>query len=151
MVPFLAFSQEIPEENMINEPADTTQTFIKIWNLTEDFAVMRDKEIDTMKTQFQIYDPVFSNSIANAFLGNTGLQTQNLIFFNREEQPDFFFMRPSQLNSLLARTLRAAPTGLRMKPAAAVRRSAPPLSSSPVSLQTYYYISYILFSSSSRS
>jgi hypothetical protein len=94
IVPFLAFSQEIPEENMINEPVDTTKAFVKIWNLTEDFTVMRDIEIDTMKTQFQIYDPVFSNSIANAFLGNTGLQTQNIIFFNREKQADFFFMRP---------------------------------------------------------
>ena len=94
MVPFLAFSQEIPEDNLINEPVDTTKTFVKIWNLSEDFAVMRDKEIDTMKTQFQIYDPVFSNSIVNTFLGNTGLQTQNKIYFNREKQPDFFFMRP---------------------------------------------------------
>jgi len=91
---YLAFSQEIPEENLIQERADTTKAFIKIWNLTEDFAVMRDKEIDTMKTQFQIYDPVFSNSIANTFLGNTGLQTQNLIYFNQEKRPGFFFMRP---------------------------------------------------------
>ena len=90
----LAFSQEIPEENLISERADTTKAFIKIWNLTEDFAVMRDKEIDTMKTQFQIYDPIFSNSIANTFLGNTGLQTQNLIYFNQEKRPGFFFMRP---------------------------------------------------------
>ena len=94
ILPYLAFSQEIPEENLISERTDTTKAFIKIWNLTEDFAVMRDKEIDTMKTQFQIYDPVFSNSIANTFLGNTGLQTQNLIYFNQEKRPDFFFMRP---------------------------------------------------------
>ena len=94
ILPFLAFSQEIPEENLISERADTTKAFIKIWNLTEDFAVMRDKEIDTMKTQFQIYDPVFSNGIANAFLGNSGLQTQNLIYFNQEKRPGFFFMRP---------------------------------------------------------
>ncbi len=94
ILPYLAFSQEIPEENLISERTDTTKAFIKIWSLTEDFAVMRDKEIDTMKTQFQIYDPVFSNSIANAFLGNTGLQTQNLIYFNQEKRPGFFFMRP---------------------------------------------------------
>jgi hypothetical protein len=101
IVPFLALSQEIPEEIITKKPvdtteafADTTEAFVKIWNLTEDFAVMRDKEIDTMKTQFQIYDPVFSNSIANAFLGNTGLQTRNIIYFNHEKQPDFFFMRP---------------------------------------------------------
>ncbi len=94
ILPYLAFSQEIPEENLISERTDTTKAFIKIWNLTEDFAVMRDKEIDTMKTQFQIYDPVFSNSIANTFLGNTGLQTQNLIYFNQEKRPGFFFMRP---------------------------------------------------------
>jgi hypothetical protein len=94
MVPFFVFSQEIPEESMINKSVDTTKAFVKIWNLIEDFAVMRDKQIDTMKTQFQIYNPVFSNSIANAYLGNMGLQTQNLIFFNREKQPEFFFMRP---------------------------------------------------------
>ncbi|KPL12369.1 MAG: hypothetical protein AMS26_18175 [Bacteroides sp. SM23_62] len=94
LIPFFTYPQETPEENMASEPVDTTQAFVKIWNLTEDFAVMRDKKIDTMKTQFQIYDPVFSNSIANAFLGNTGLQTQNLIYFNQEKQPDFFFMRP---------------------------------------------------------
>jgi hypothetical protein len=94
ILPYLAFSQEIPEENLISERTDTTKAFIKIWSLTENFAVMRDKEIDTMKTQFQIYDPVFSNSIANTFLGNTGLQTQNLIYFNQEKRPDFFFMRP---------------------------------------------------------
>jgi hypothetical protein len=94
MVPCLVFSQEIPEYDMTRKPVDTTKAFVKIWNLTEDFAVMRDKDIDTMKTQFQIYDPVFSNSIANAFLGNTGLQTWNIIYFNREKQPEFFFMRP---------------------------------------------------------
>jgi hypothetical protein len=94
LFPFLAYSQAIPEGIDTIQPVDTTKTFVKIWNLIEDYAVMRDKEIDTMKTQFQIYDPVFSNSIANAFLGNTGLQTQNLIYFNQEKQPDFFFMRP---------------------------------------------------------
>ena len=94
LLPFLAFSQETPEGIDTIEPVDTTKAFVKIWNLTEDFAVMRDREVDTMKTQFQIYDPVFSNSIANAFLGNTGLQTRNLIYFNQEKQPDFFFMRP---------------------------------------------------------
>lgn len=94
LFPILAFPQAMPEAARINEPADTTKAFIKIWNLTEDFAVMRDRKIDTMKTQFQVYDPVFSQSVASAFLGNTGLQTRNLIYFNEEEQPDFFFMRP---------------------------------------------------------
>ncbi len=94
IIPFFAYPQETPEENGANEPSDTTHAFVKIWNLTEDFAVMRDKKIDTLKTQFQIYDPVFSHSIANDFLGNTGLQSQNKIYFNQEKQPEFFFMRP---------------------------------------------------------
>lgn len=94
MLPLLSFSQEIPEGNKTHEGVDTTKAFVRIWNLTEDFAVMRDKAIDTMKTQFQVYDPVYRNSIANAFLGNTGLQTRNLIYFNQDQHPDFFFLRP---------------------------------------------------------
>ena len=90
LIPFRVFSQGIPEKDTIRIPVDTTKTFVKIWNLTEDFAVMRDRGIDTMKTQFQIYDPVFRNSIASAFIGNTGLQTQNLIYFNQEKQPGFY-------------------------------------------------------------
>jgi hypothetical protein len=70
IIPLLTFSQEVPDENTTEEPFDSTKTFVKI------------------------YDPVYSNSIANAFLGNTGLQTHNLIYFNRDRQPDFFFMRP---------------------------------------------------------
>ncbi len=94
MLPLVAFTQENVDRIDTIAPFDSTHTFVKIWNLTEDFAVMRDKNIDTMKTGFQIYDPVFRNSIANSFLGNTGLQTQNKIYFNSEIEPDFFFMRP---------------------------------------------------------
>ncbi len=94
MIPFLVFSQDIPKKIPAEQVDDTTHTFVKIWNLTEDFAVMRDKKIDTMMTAFQIYDPVFSNSISNSFLGNMGLQTRNNLYFNKEKQPDYFFIRP---------------------------------------------------------
>ncbi len=84
-VPYLALSQEVP---------DSTPAFVKTWILTEDFTTIQDFHFDTIQTGFQIFNPVYRNSISNAYLGNLGLQSRNNLYFNNDRQPGFFFLSP---------------------------------------------------------
>jgi hypothetical protein len=96
IIPLLGFSQEEstePQENQ--EEADTTApAFVKTWRLVEDFTTIQDFHFDTLQTNFQIFHPVYRNSISNAYLGNLGLQSHNNLYFNDDRQPGFFFLRP---------------------------------------------------------
>ncbi len=68
--------------------------FVRTWTMAEDFTVLEDYRMDTAQTGFQVDNPVFKTSISQAFLGGHALQTRNNIYFNREIQPEFFFLRP---------------------------------------------------------
>ncbi len=73
---------------------DTVPQFVRTWTMAEDFTVMRTHTMDTALTGFQVFNPIYKNSISQAFLGNLGLQTRNNLYFNKDPRPEFFFLRP---------------------------------------------------------
>ena len=85
---------EVQEKREIRELPDTAPNFVRTWIMTEDFTVMQDYRMDTAQTEFQVFNPVYNSSISQSFLGNIGLQTRDNLYFNRDLQPDFFFLRP---------------------------------------------------------
>ncbi|MFC2080961.1 putative porin [Bacteroidota bacterium] len=92
--PVLLLMLLIPVLGFAQEAADTAPKFVRTWIMTEDFTVMEDYRMDTAQTGFQISYPVFRSSISQAFLGNNGLQTRNNLYFNRDPQTEYFFLRP---------------------------------------------------------
>jgi hypothetical protein len=72
---------------------DTTPAFIKTWRLVEDFTTMEDFTFDTAQNTFQIYNPLYRNSISNAYLGNLGLRGQNKLYFNDDPGTGFLFLQ----------------------------------------------------------
>jgi hypothetical protein len=93
IAPFTVYSQR-PGTSAEVAAADTAPAFVRTWSLVEDFTTMKDFQFDTMQTGFQIFHPVYRNSYSNAYLGNLGLQSKNNLYFNKEVQPGFLFMRP---------------------------------------------------------
>ncbi len=87
-------SQDMPEGMNIQAKQDTVPNFVKTWIMAEDFTVMLNHEMDTAQTGFQVSSPVYRNSISQAYLGNIGLQTRDNLYFNRNLQTDYFFLRP---------------------------------------------------------
>ncbi len=77
--------------DILTEP-DTTPAFIKTWRLEEDFTTMIDYSFDTLQNSFQLYNPVYRNSISNSYLGNLGLQSRNNLYFNQDQKTGFLFM-----------------------------------------------------------
>nr|WP_321453320.1 putative porin [uncultured Carboxylicivirga sp.] len=63
-------------------------TFIKpdvrAWHLKDGFTHADTTAVDTMTTGFQIYNPIYKKSIANAYLGNINTAYQAMIFEDRE-------------------------------------------------------------------
>ena len=87
-------SQDTLRSKMSLVRQDTAPNFVRTWIMTEDFTVMQDYPMDTAQTRFQVSNPVYKNSIAQAYLGNLGLQTQDMIYFTSYNQPAYFFLRP---------------------------------------------------------
>ena len=77
VVPLLVFSQrerssrggpgkeELARQSV--SAADTAPAFIKTWRLVEGFTTLQDFEFDTLQNTFQIYNPMYRNSISNAY------------------------------------------------------------------------------------
>ncbi len=75
-----------------DEP-DSTQAFVRTWNLEKDFIVQHDAEIDTFQQQLQLYNPVFRSSISNAYPGNVGMPAKDLIIPPEQNREEFLFLR----------------------------------------------------------
>ncbi len=73
---------------------DTTAPVARTWILTGDFMIEEEYELDTNQTSFQIYHPVYKYSVSASFLGNLGLHTKTNIFFQRDPDPDYLFLKP---------------------------------------------------------
>ena len=86
-IPCLIYSQELEltDTRAAQEAADTAPAFVKTWRLVEDFTTVQDFYFDTLQTNFQIFHPVYRNSISNAYLGNLGLQSRNNLYFNEDQ------------------------------------------------------------------
>ncbi len=90
----MAFAQEPEEESPVIRKKDTVPNFVRTWIMTEDFTVVEDYRMDTAQTGFQVSNPIYKKSISQSFLGVVGLQTRDNLYFNINDQPDYYFLRP---------------------------------------------------------
>jgi hypothetical protein len=65
---------------------------IRAWKLDDFSTTKQGVEIDTMINSFQIYNPVFRQSISSSWLGNAGLASVSNYFPDRGPYSDFFFI-----------------------------------------------------------
>ncbi len=75
-------------------PADTTAPIARVWQLKDNYSRLEDYNMDTLQTSFQIYNPVLKYSPFVSYLGNLGLQAQTHMFFQRDPDVPFLFLRP---------------------------------------------------------
>lgn len=73
---------------------DTTAAIVRTWILAEDYTLLKDARLDTNKTGFQVYNPVFRNSISNSWLGNIGLPVKNNLLYWNEKKMEYLFLEP---------------------------------------------------------
>jgi len=70
---------------------------VRAWQLKDGYTFADTTVVDTISTGFQIFNPIYRKSIANAYLGNMNTAYQSMIFENRESKYGFLFF-----NSFLA-------------------------------------------------
>lgn len=73
---------------------DTSAAVVRTWVLAEDYTLRKDFRLDTVKTGFQVYNPVYRNSICSSWLGNIGQPVKNNILYADQPDPGFLFLRP---------------------------------------------------------
>lgn len=101
-VPYIGFTQAIeefevdrqgPQEEEPEIEAIEIKPYVGKWKISENGAFQDSTEIDTLLDYFQIYHPVFINSITSSYVGNYGTPALNNDFFNRNSDMDFFFFK----------------------------------------------------------
>ena len=66
---------------------------VKNWKLKDDFSRVDTIPVDTMQTSFQIYNPVYQESIANVYLSNLGSAAQSALIEDQSLYNSFLFAR----------------------------------------------------------
>ncbi|MBL7110992.1 MAG: putative porin [Bacteroidales bacterium] len=89
-----AFGQQLADTTILDVPVDTTAPIARVWQLKDDYSRLEDYKMDTLQTSFQIYNPVLKYSPFVSHLGNLGLQAQTHMFFQRDPDVPFLFLRP---------------------------------------------------------
>jgi hypothetical protein len=74
--------------------------YVGTWKLSGYGAFQDSTALDTLLDYFQVYHPVFINSLTSTFVGNYGTPAINNDFFDRNSNIDFFFLK-SRENYLL--------------------------------------------------
>ena len=77
-----------------NAVTDTTAPVVRTWQLKDDYSRLEDYTLDTMQTSFQVYNPVFRQSICNLYLGNLGLAARTNLNFSPESDIRYLFLVP---------------------------------------------------------
>jgi hypothetical protein len=98
--PFFSYSQVFEEFDVDKEGTEKEDTkeieiypFVGSWKISEYGAFQDSTTLDTLIDNFQIYHPVFSNSITSSYVGNYGTPALNNDFFDRNFNVDFFFLK----------------------------------------------------------
>ena len=99
-VPFLGYTQafeefEVDKEGTSEEKAKAVdiKPHLGSWRIYEFGAFQDSMKLDTMLDNYQVYHPVFKNSITSSYLGNYGTPALNNDFFNRNSNVDFLFFK----------------------------------------------------------
>ncbi|HSO88846.1 MAG TPA: putative porin [Draconibacterium sp.] len=80
--------------------------YVGTWKLSEHGAFQDSMKLDTLIDNFQIYHPVFINSITSSYLGNYGNPALNNDFFDRNSNVDFFFLKSREAYLLTPATVQ---------------------------------------------
>ena len=96
----IAYSQVFEEFEVDMEGEEKTEVkvsnilpHLSSWTISEYGAFQDSTKLDTLLDNFQIYHPVFKNSITSSYVGNYGTPALNNDFFNRSSNVDFLFFR----------------------------------------------------------
>lgn len=75
-------------------PVADSSVVVSSWELTDNYTEMKRVPVDTLLTDFQIFNPIFIHSISNSYLGNLGSPAMSNIFFKHVESHNFFSVSP---------------------------------------------------------
>ena len=75
------------------EPKPDIKPYISTWNVSDYGAFQDSTKLDTLMDNYQIYHPVFKNSLTSSYVGNYGTPALNNNFFNRSSNVDFLFFK----------------------------------------------------------
>ena len=99
-VPFFSYSQVFEEFEVDKEGAEEIEIkdskiypYVGTWKISKFGAFQDSMSLDTLLDNFQVYHPVFINSITSSYVGNYGTPALNNDFFDRNSNVDFFFLR----------------------------------------------------------
>ncbi|MBN1927234.1 MAG: hypothetical protein JW798_15480, partial [Prolixibacteraceae bacterium] len=84
---------EMAESDSVMSNAETVKSEIKVWTLKNQYSTINEIELDTANLNFHNYNPIFKKSISNNYLGYLGAPYQSNIFFDREETPEYYFLK----------------------------------------------------------
>ncbi len=77
--------------NETGEKKTAPKQSVHAWKLIDDFTFADSIAVDTLTTSYQIYNPIYRNSIGNVHTGNLGAPSISSIFEDRRQRPDFIF------------------------------------------------------------
>ncbi len=100
LIPYRNYSQVFEEFEVDKEGTEKQEPkksnikpYIGTWRVSEFGAFQDSTKLDTLIDNFQIYHPVFKNSITSTYVGNYGTPALNNDFFNRKTNVDFLFFK----------------------------------------------------------
>lgn len=101
LIPLFSYSQVFEEFEVDKEGAEEEveikdskiYPYVGTWKLSNFGAFQDSMSLDTLLDNFQIYNPVFINSITSSYVGNYGTPAINNDFFDRNSNVNFFFLK----------------------------------------------------------
>ncbi len=90
---FEEFEADKENEEKTEKKENKIFPYVGTWKLSEYSAFQDSSKLDTLINEFQIYHPVFKNSVTSSYLGNYGTPALNNDFFDRNSNVDFLFLK----------------------------------------------------------
>lgn len=84
---------QIQNRNENQNEKELVDVHVKIWKLTGDGSFLKKNKLDTLQKKYQIFNPIYKNSITNTFTGNFGGAYEDNNFFKRKYATDFYFLQ----------------------------------------------------------
>jgi len=85
-----------PGEKQEKAPTETIPPDVRTWKLQDHFTFSDTIPVDTLTNGYQVYNPIFKETIAANYLGNVGSAYQSMLFDEQQQHYGYMFY-----NSLL--------------------------------------------------
>ncbi len=97
----------ISDKKKTDPKKDTVVFKMKVYQLENGFSQVKETKLDTLFSEYQIYNPVYKKSLSVQTLGIMGGSAQSNDFFGRSfDSNDFLFLRNYQLYASLPKDIR---------------------------------------------